>query len=79
MCGNPAYSEFSYAPATGAVSEVFDVPVAKARGADGLCGPEAILFEALNVPQLAVGAAWISAKVIWFGAVGAVLAIFLLT
>lgn len=45
MCGNPAYSEFHYEPSTGKVIEDFDVPVAKARSADGLCGPEAILFE----------------------------------
>lgn len=78
-CGNPAYSEFSYDAAKGAVSERFDVPVTKARSANGLCGPEAILFEVLTVPAEAMKAAWIGAKTVWFGAVALVFLIFLLS
>lgn len=45
MCGNPAYAEPSFDPVKGRYSEAFTVPLATARSADGLCGPEALLFQ----------------------------------
>jgi hypothetical protein len=56
MCGNPAYAEPSFQPAKGAYSEAFNTPVALARADDGLCGPEALLFEPQIAP-IAAGAA----------------------
>jgi hypothetical protein len=46
-CGNIAYVEQRFEPATG--KHVLDYPVTKerARAEDGLCGPEALLFEPL--------------------------------
>jgi hypothetical protein len=48
MCGNPAYAEQKFEPSTGSYSESFFTPVSTARAADGLCGPEALLFEPLG-------------------------------
>lgn len=47
-CGNPAYVEQRFEPSTGRFQELFDTPISTARSDDGLCGPEALLFE----PQL---------------------------
>jgi hypothetical protein len=48
MCGNPAYAEQKFEPSTGSYSESFFTPIATARAPDGLCGPEALLFEPLG-------------------------------
>lgn len=44
-CSNPAYAEQSFDPARGVYSETFSTPISSARSDDGLCGPEALLFE----------------------------------
>lgn len=44
-CGNPAYAEPGFNPAAGTYVEKFTTSVAEARSEDGLCGPEALLFE----------------------------------
>lgn len=46
-CGNIAYAEQRFEPATG--KHVLEYPITKerARAEDGLCGPEALLFEPL--------------------------------
>ena len=45
MCGHPAYSEQSFSPASGEYSVSHRTPVTAARADEGLCGPEALLFE----------------------------------
>lgn len=45
-CGNPAYAEPHFEASSGVYDEMFQTPVTKARADDGLCGPEALLFEA---------------------------------
>jgi hypothetical protein len=71
MCGNPAYGEFKFEPSRGALSEQFDVPVAKARSDDGLCGPEAVLFEPVPHPVAiakgAVRGSWLAIRAVAFG------------
>lgn len=54
-CGHPVYSQHQFEPATGLVRQEVEVPVTVARAPEGLCGPEAILFEhnSLGVPALA--------------------------
>jgi hypothetical protein len=47
-CGNPAYAKQAFDPARGAYSERFETRVSVARSDDGLCGPEALLFEPRN-------------------------------
>lgn len=44
-CGHPAYGKQSFDAATGEMALITRVTVAEARGADGLCGFEATLFE----------------------------------
>ena len=74
MCGNPAYAEMRFNPAKGVLSESFDVPVEKARADDGVCGPEAVLFEPQIVPVVAgraiVKGGWIAFQVAGFSAAG---------
>lgn len=45
MCGNPAYSEQKFEPSTGEYIARHWTPVADARSDNGLCGPEALLFQ----------------------------------
>lgn len=49
-CRNPAYAEPEYDAALGTYTEKFTTPLSNARSLDGLCGPEALLFE----PELPV-------------------------
>ena len=44
-CGNIAYAVQGFEPATGKHSLDYRTTYAEARGEDGLCGPEALLFE----------------------------------
>jgi hypothetical protein len=53
MCGSPAYAEQHFDPAKGVYEESFFTPVAKARASDGLCGPEAQLYEPKSPAGLA--------------------------
>ena len=48
-CGNPAYAVQTFDPAKADYSESFLTPVSAARADDGLCGPEAMLFEPRTV------------------------------
>lgn len=54
MCGNIAYAEQSFDPARGSHSVEYRTPVGTARKADGLCGPEALLWEPKNLLTVAV-------------------------
>lgn len=58
MCGNPAYAKQSFDPVTGRYSETFETETGQARADDGLCGPEAILWEEMPL----VRAYWREAK-----------------
>src|SRR5881392_3546845 len=58
MCGNPAYAKQSFDPARGRYSETYEVEVTHARTDDGLCGPEAVLWEEMPLAQ----AYWREAK-----------------
>jgi hypothetical protein len=69
-CGNPAYSEPSFDPVTGEYAERFDTPVAKARAIDGLCGPEALLFEPQMASQIVFHAVLASIKPVWLISTG---------
>lgn len=44
-CGHLAHSRQFFDPASGSLSQKIDVTPAAARAPDGLCGPEAALFE----------------------------------
>ena len=44
-CGNPAYYSQSFEPSRAAYTISHDTPVEQARAVDGLCGPEALLWE----------------------------------
>ena len=57
-CGSPAYSEPSFDPVTGEYVERFATPVAAARAIDGLCGPEALLFEPQHTLMATVSGLW---------------------
>lgn len=45
LCGHPAYSEHQFNPIAGEIRQEIAVPAVQARSDDGLCGPEALLFE----------------------------------
>lgn len=45
LCAAPANSDHKINHVTGALVQVVEVPADQARRADGLCGPEALLFE----------------------------------
>jgi hypothetical protein len=45
LCGHPVYTEHSFSPVTGGLVQSVQVPASQARAADGLCGPEAGLYE----------------------------------
>ena len=45
MCSNPVYAVQDFNPATGQYSERCETTVVEARADNGLCGPEALLFE----------------------------------
>jgi hypothetical protein len=72
-CGNPAYSEPSFDPVTGEYAERFATPVATARAIDGLCGPEALLFEPQMPVILAARIVWGGIRAIWLTLSGALL------
>ena len=71
-CGNPAYAEAKFEPASGTYEESYSTSVKTARSDDGLCGPEAILFEAAHIPAFiaksvfkGLRAAWLSIAAAW--------------
>ena len=45
MCGSPAYAVQKFSPSTGEYSSRSETSPEVARSEDGLCGPEALLFE----------------------------------
>lgn len=45
MCSHLAYTDTAFNPVDGEMSYRVEVPASKARAPDGLCGPEAALFE----------------------------------
>jgi hypothetical protein len=49
-CGNPAYYEQSFAPASGRYAIDQNTSFDDARSVDGLCGPEALLWEPQSKP-----------------------------
>ena len=57
MCGNPAYAEQSFDPASGDYSESYRTKAEAARAEDGLCGYEALLFEPKSLLAVAVSGA----------------------
>ena len=63
-CGNPAYSEPTFEAHSGVFDEAYFTPIAKARADDGLCGPEALLFESRTLP-VTLGASILRGS--WFG------------
>lgn len=78
FCGHLAYTSQSYSPVDGALSVSIAVPAKAARADDGLCGPEATLFEpdgrlptpaliglVLAYPFLMIGAACLLLGVVW--------------
>lgn len=50
-CSNPAYAKQFFDPTMGRYLEMFETEVDAARAEDGLCGPEAILWEDMSLPQ----------------------------
>ncbi len=46
-CGNVAYAEQRFEPATGKFALEYPTTIELARADEGLCGPEALLFEPL--------------------------------
>jgi hypothetical protein len=73
-CGNPAYYEQSFAPASGRYAIDKNTSFDDARSPEGLCGPEALLWEPQSKPRAIIGGAgrqmearpWLTA----FGLVG---------
>lgn len=49
FCGHLAYSRQTFSPVDGKVSAETLTSPEKARAADGLCGPEGVLFERIPV------------------------------
>lgn len=72
-CGNPAYAEPSFKPHSGIYEEAFFTSVAKARADDGLCGPEALLFEPKPTPATigvaTIKGSWLALRIAIFGIV----------
>jgi hypothetical protein len=64
-CGNPAYAVPKFSPVTGQYSERFDVSLHTARADDGLCGPEALLFEPHGTIVPLARGVWTGAKIGW--------------
>lgn len=58
-CSNPAYSVPSFDPAAGEWVDRFETSVSDARSDAGLCGSEAVLFEA-HPPFVVAGRALLS-------------------
>ncbi len=48
-CGHLVYAKRSFVVATGETSEESTTPASWARADDGLCGPEALLFEPVPI------------------------------
>jgi hypothetical protein len=65
MCSNPVYAVQDFNPATGQYSERCETTVAEARADNGLCGPEALLFEPRTTFQRTVIAAVTSKPGLW--------------
>lgn len=61
ICAHLAYSEQVFNPVTGELKEAVQIQAAQARREDGLCGPEALLFEprqGLQAVRDKVSSAW---------------------
>lgn len=71
-CDHIAHWERRHDPVIGKWKGWLAVTVADARSPDGLCGPEALLFEPYTLPQKA--ARWLARNgpfPLWLGAIGA--------
>lgn len=73
-CGHLAYSQQSFDPVAGRISEAVHVPATTARAPDGLCGTEAVLYEPValfNPPTLkAVGSVTLKGVIYSLATVG---------
>jgi hypothetical protein len=77
-CGNPAYAKARFDPAKGVYEESFFTSAIEARAKDGLCGPEALLFEPRTLPAI-VGKALVTGTwIAWQATALVIVALFLL-
>lgn len=74
-CGNPAYAEPRFEPSSGTYAEAFSTPIKSARSDDGLCGPEALLFETQSLPVFVARSVGNGIKVAYLSLAAVVLAI----
>jgi hypothetical protein len=74
-CGNVAYSKISFEASTGSAAESYYTTPKDARSANGLCGPEGLLFEQKSEGQMAALRIKEKAVLAFTWAVGAVMAV----